>query len=71
MPAFSSTIENPTQRVRWLQAREMMYHRSNINRIMSDYTGQPVDTIEKDTDRDRCAQKTMYLVEMFVCLLCC
>jgi ATP-dependent Clp protease, protease subunit len=36
-----------------LQAREMMYHKTNINRIMSEYTGQTVETIEADTDRDR------------------
>jgi len=30
-----------------------MYHKANINRIMADYTGQPVERIEEDTDRDR------------------
>jgi ATP-dependent Clp protease, protease subunit len=31
----------------------MMYHKSNINRIMSEYTGQTVEQVEADTDRDR------------------
>lgn len=30
-----------------------MYHKANLNRIMSDATGQPIETIEEDTDRDR------------------
>lgn len=38
---------------RWFQAREIMYHKANINRIMSQYTGQPVSQVEEDTDRDR------------------
>merc|ERR1719408_192254 len=36
-----------------IQAREIMYHKSNLNRIMAAYTGQPVNKIEEDTDRDR------------------
>jgi ATP-dependent Clp protease protease subunit len=36
-----------------IQAREIMYHKSNLNRIMAIYTGHPVDKIEEDTDRDR------------------
>eukprot|EP01025_Chloroclados_australasicus_P037535 TRINITY_DN3833_c0_g1_i1.p2 TRINITY_DN3833_c0_g1~~TRINITY_DN3833_c0_g1_i1.p2 ORF type:complete len:172 (-),score=25.12 TRINITY_DN3833_c0_g1_i1:397-912(-) len=36
-----------------IQAREMMYHKTNINRIMSEYTGQPVEQVELDTDRDK------------------
>eukprot|EP01025_Chloroclados_australasicus_P068054 TRINITY_DN943_c0_g1_i3.p1 TRINITY_DN943_c0_g1~~TRINITY_DN943_c0_g1_i3.p1 ORF type:complete len:313 (+),score=33.29 TRINITY_DN943_c0_g1_i3:94-939(+) len=36
-----------------IQAREIMYHKANINRIMANYTGQPVERIEEDTDRDR------------------
>jgi len=36
-----------------IQAREIMFHKANINRIMADYTGQPVEKIEEDTDRDR------------------
>ena len=31
----------------------MMYHKTNINRIMSEYTGQTVEQVEADTDRDR------------------
>ncbi len=29
-----------------------MYHKSNLNRIIADYTGQPLSKIEQDTDRD-------------------
>jgi hypothetical protein len=30
-----------------------MYHKANLNRIMADYTSQPLTKIEEDTDRDR------------------
>lgn len=36
-----------------IQAKEIMYHKANLNNIMSFHTGQPVDKIEEDTDRDR------------------
>lgn len=36
-----------------IQAKEIMYHKANLNRIMSEYTGQPIEKIEEDTDRDR------------------
>lgn len=36
-----------------IQAREIMYHKANLNRIMSGYTGQPIEKVEEDTDRDR------------------
>ena len=36
-----------------IQACEIMYHKANLNRIMAAYTGQTVDKIEEDTDRDR------------------
>merc|ERR550537_310329 len=36
-----------------IQAREIMHHKANINRIMANYTGQTVEKIEEDTDRDR------------------
>jgi ATP-dependent Clp protease, protease subunit len=35
-----------------IQAREILYLRERINRILSDRTGQPVDRISRDTDRD-------------------
>jgi ATP-dependent protease ClpP protease subunit len=38
-----------------IQAKEIMYHKANLNRIMADCTGQPLSKIEEDTDRDRCA----------------
>merc|ERR1719482_2570093 len=36
-----------------IQAREIMFHKANLNRIMAAYTGQRVEKIEEDTDRDR------------------
>lgn len=35
-----------------IQAKEIMYHKSNLNRIIADYCGQPLSRVEKDTDRD-------------------
>ncbi len=36
-----------------IQAREILYLRSKLNELMAKHTGQPIDRIEKDTDRDR------------------
>jgi len=36
-----------------IQAREIMYHKANLNRILSFHTGQPVQKVDEDTDRDR------------------
>ncbi len=35
-----------------IQAREIIKMRDRLNRIFADATGQPVERIEKDTDRD-------------------
>ena len=35
-----------------IQAREILYLRERLNRILSENTGQPIERIEKDTDRD-------------------
>ena len=35
-----------------IQAREILYLRERLNQILSDRTGQSIDTIAKDTDRD-------------------
>jgi ATP-dependent Clp protease, protease subunit len=35
-----------------IQAREILYLRERINRILSERTGQPVERISRDTDRD-------------------
>jgi ATP-dependent Clp protease, protease subunit len=35
-----------------IQAREILYLRERINKILSDRTGQPVERIARDTDRD-------------------
>ena len=35
-----------------IQAREILYLRERLNRILSERTGQPIERIERDTDRD-------------------
>jgi len=35
-----------------ISAKEIMFHKANLNRIQSQYTGQPLSKIEVDTDRD-------------------
>jgi ATP-dependent Clp protease protease subunit len=35
-----------------IHAREILAIREKLNRIMSEHTGQPIERIEKDTDRD-------------------
>lgn len=35
-----------------IQAREILKMRDRLNKIFSDATGQPIERIEKDTDRD-------------------
>ncbi len=36
-----------------IQAREILYLKSKMNELMARHTGQPVEVIERDTDRDR------------------
>ena len=36
-----------------IQAREILYLRSKMNDLYSKHTGQPIETIERDMDRDR------------------
>lgn len=36
-----------------IQAREILYLRSKINELYAHHTGQPIETIERDMDRDR------------------
>ncbi len=36
-----------------IQAREIIDTRETLNRILSEHTGQPLDVIARDTDRDR------------------
>jgi ATP-dependent Clp protease protease subunit len=35
-----------------IQAKEILYLRHRLNEIMAKHTGQDIDTIERDTDRD-------------------
>jgi ATP-dependent Clp protease protease subunit len=35
-----------------IQAQEILKTREVLNRILADHTGQPLDRIAKDTDRD-------------------
>ncbi|HUL69476.1 MAG TPA: ATP-dependent Clp protease proteolytic subunit, partial [Gemmatimonadales bacterium] len=36
-----------------IQAREILYLRSKLNSLYAAHTGQPIETIERDMDRDR------------------
>ncbi|XP_078441787.1 CLP protease P4 [Wolffia australiana] len=36
-----------------IQAREIMHSKKNVTRIVSGFTGRPLDQVEKDMDRDR------------------
>lgn len=36
-----------------IQAREIMHNKNNITRIISEFTGRPLEQVEKDIDRDR------------------
>ncbi|MEE4278541.1 MAG: ATP-dependent Clp endopeptidase proteolytic subunit ClpP [Halieaceae bacterium] len=36
-----------------IQAREIIELRKRLNRLMSEHTGQPLEVIERDTERDR------------------
>jgi ATP-dependent Clp protease protease subunit len=35
-----------------IQAKEILYLRRRLNEMMSKHTGQPLENIERDTDRD-------------------
>ena len=35
-----------------IQAKEIMYLKDQLNQLMAEHTGQPLDRIEADTDRD-------------------
>ncbi len=35
-----------------IQAKEILYHKSQLNKLMAHHTGQPLDKIEADTERD-------------------
>ncbi|NEQ98166.1 MAG: ATP-dependent Clp endopeptidase proteolytic subunit ClpP [Cyanothece sp. SIO2G6] len=35
-----------------IQAKEILYHKSRLNELLANHTGQPLDKIETDTDRD-------------------
>jgi len=36
-----------------IQAKEILIIRERLNRLMSEHTGQPMEVIERDTERDR------------------
>ena len=36
-----------------IQAKEILYARERLNKLLADHTGQPVDKISEDVDRDR------------------
>jgi ATP-dependent Clp protease protease subunit len=36
-----------------IQAKEILFLRERLNKLMAEHTGQPLDVIERDTERDR------------------
>ncbi len=36
-----------------IQAKEILIIRERLNRLMAEHTGQPLEVIERDTERDR------------------
>jgi ATP-dependent Clp protease protease subunit len=36
-----------------IQAREVLYLKKRLNEMLAKHTGQPLETIERDSDRDR------------------
>ena len=36
-----------------IQAKEILFLRERLNGLLADHTGQPIDVIERDTERDR------------------
>ena len=37
-----------------IHAREILYARERLNKILSRHTGQPIEKIQNDTERDNC-----------------
>ncbi|WP_421655470.1 ATP-dependent Clp endopeptidase proteolytic subunit ClpP [Leptothermofonsia sp. ETS-13] len=35
-----------------IQAKEILYHKQRLNELLADHTGQPLDRIQEDTERD-------------------
>jgi ATP-dependent Clp protease, protease subunit len=35
-----------------IQAKEILYHKARLNTLLADHTGQPLDRIAEDTERD-------------------
>jgi ATP-dependent Clp protease protease subunit len=35
-----------------IQAKEILYHKQRLNEFLAQHTGQPIERIEEDTDRD-------------------
>ena len=36
-----------------IQAKEILFLRERLNKLLADHTGQSLDVIERDTERDR------------------
>lgn len=35
-----------------IQAKEILYHKQRLNELLADHTGQPIERIQEDTERD-------------------
>ncbi len=50
-PLISGNMFGPASDIQ-IQAEEMLRIRDNLNQILADHTGQPIQKIVEDTDRD-------------------
>ena len=59
LPNARTMIHQPSGGAQWqatdneIQAREILIIREKLNQLMSEHTGQPLEVIERDTERDR------------------
>ena len=49
---FTPAVADPQVSDYFLQANEMLHHKANLNGYLAYHTGQPLDKINVDTDRD-------------------
>jgi ATP-dependent Clp protease protease subunit len=35
-----------------IQAKEILYHKNRLNQLIAFHTGQPIERVEADTERD-------------------
>ncbi|HEY9905195.1 MAG TPA: ATP-dependent Clp endopeptidase proteolytic subunit ClpP [Candidatus Sericytochromatia bacterium] len=50
-PLISGSIQGQATDIE-IQAREILYHKQNLNEWLAKHTGQPLERIQEDTERD-------------------